>query len=66
VKRVITIVRIEADFDVVFTSSVALKDFSNPVAEIPLHFENEASDPLIVSCQVSVSDQCNEGGEEVR
>ena len=32
---------------------MALQDFSNPVAEVALHFENEASDPLIfISCPV--------------
>jgi hypothetical protein len=53
VRRVIPIVRIETDFDVIFASSVALKDFSNPMAEVALHFENEAADPLIfVFCVV--------------
>src|ERR1700688_4680890 len=53
VKRVIAIFRIEADFDIVFPPPVTLKDFSNPVAEVALYFENEASDPLIfISCPV--------------
>src|SRR6202167_5650214 len=52
-KRVVAIFRIEADFDIVFSPPVALQNFSNPVAEVALHFENEASDPLIfISCPV--------------
>ena len=32
---------------------MTLQDFSNPVAEVALHFENEAADPLIfISCPV--------------
>src|SRR5580692_2772484 len=52
-KRVVAIFRIEADFDIVFSPPVALQDFFNPVAEVALHFENEASDPFIfISCPV--------------
>ncbi len=52
-KRVVAIFGIEADFDIVFAPSVALKDFSNPVAEVALHFQNEAADPLFfVTCPV--------------
>src|SRR5271154_1810503 len=52
-KRVVAIFRIEADFDIVFSPPVALQNFSNPVAEVALYFENKASDPLIfILCAV--------------
>src|SRR6202167_5516397 len=52
-KGVVAVFRIEADFDIVFSPPVALQNFSNPVAEVPLYFENEASDPLIfIPCPV--------------
>src|SRR6266576_4805685 len=53
-KGVVPILRIEADFDVVFSPAVATKDFVYPVARVAFCFKNEAANPLFgVACAVS-------------
>ena len=45
-KGVVSILRIEADFDVVFSPAVATKDFVYPAAKVTFYFKNEAANPL--------------------
>src|SRR5277367_145113 len=53
-KGVVQILRIEADFDVVFSSAVACEDFFDSVAEAPSYLKDEATNPPFrVACAVS-------------
>ena len=45
-KEAVPILRIEADFDVVFSPAVAGEDFVQPVAKVCFCFKNEAANPL--------------------
>jgi hypothetical protein len=46
VKGVVTVFRIEANFDVIFVTSVPVEDALYLPAEVAFDFENQASDPL--------------------
>src|SRR5882724_954078 len=48
VKRVVAILRIQTDFDIVFASAMRRQDALDLAAKIALHFENEPADSLFL------------------
>ncbi len=44
VQRVVAVRRVETDFDVVVAAAVALEDVADVLAEVALHFQDQAAD----------------------
>jgi hypothetical protein len=47
VKRVVAVLRAEADFDIVVSPAVTVQDFLDLGAEASFDFENQSANPLI-------------------
>ncbi len=46
VKRIVTVLGVETDLDVVILSAVTSQNLFDPVAEVAFHFENETANSL--------------------